>query len=82
MAADDRQTCKVIRSGDAYTGKQTFTYFAGVSAENTGFKHCIGCQFRFETRVEIFTDWLGEKIVIIFLHQIINNNFIWFHGDP
>ena len=36
MAADDRQTCKVIRSGDAYTGKQTFTYFAGVSAENTG----------------------------------------------
>jgi uncharacterized RmlC-like cupin family protein len=36
MAVHDKAACRVIRSGDAYTGKQTFTYFAGVSAENTG----------------------------------------------
>jgi uncharacterized RmlC-like cupin family protein len=36
MAAHDKPTCKVIRTGDSYTGKQTFTYFAGVSAQSTG----------------------------------------------
>ena len=29
-------TCKVIHTGEKYTGKQTFTYFAGISAENCG----------------------------------------------
>ena len=28
--------CKVIQPQDTYTGKQAFTYFAGISAENTG----------------------------------------------
>ncbi len=31
-----KPTCKVIHSGEKYTGKQTFTYFAGISAENCG----------------------------------------------
>lgn len=30
------KTCRVIRPGESYEGKQKFTYFAGVSAENTG----------------------------------------------
>ena len=29
-------TCKVIKPGHTYEGKQEFTYFAGISAENTG----------------------------------------------
>ncbi len=28
--------CAVIHPGETYTGKQAFTYFAGVSAENCG----------------------------------------------
>ena len=36
MARQDNPTCKVIQSGKTYTGKQTFTYFAGISAENCG----------------------------------------------
>lgn len=28
--------CKVIRPGATYEGKQAFTYFAGISAENCG----------------------------------------------
>lgn len=36
MATQNKPTCKVIQTGDSYTGKQAFTYFAGVSAENTG----------------------------------------------
>jgi len=36
MAGQPEPTCKVIRSGKKYTGKQTFTYFAGISAENCG----------------------------------------------
>ena len=31
-----KQTCKLIRPKGSYEGKQTFTYFAGISAENTG----------------------------------------------
>ena len=30
------ETCKVIKPGQTFTGKQEFTYFAGISAENTG----------------------------------------------
>lgn len=29
-------TCKIIKPGETYDGKQDFTYFAGISAENTG----------------------------------------------
>lgn len=29
-------TCRVIRPEHTYEGKQAFTYFAGISAENTG----------------------------------------------
>ncbi len=29
-------TCKLIRPENSYEGKQAFTYFAGISAENTG----------------------------------------------
>ena len=29
-------TCSVVPRGKTYTGKQAFTYFAGISAENTG----------------------------------------------
>lgn len=28
--------CRVIQPGESYEGKQDFTYFAGISAENTG----------------------------------------------
>ncbi|HMQ53017.1 MAG TPA: cupin domain-containing protein [Anaerolineae bacterium] len=31
-----KPVCAVIKSGQSYTGKQALTYFAGVSAENTG----------------------------------------------
>lgn len=31
-----KPTCRVVQTGETYTGKQAFTYFAGVSAENTG----------------------------------------------
>jgi uncharacterized RmlC-like cupin family protein len=31
-----KPTCKVIKTGETYTGKQAFTYFGGISAENTG----------------------------------------------
>ena len=36
MAGQQNPTCKVIHTGEKYTGKQTFTYFAGISAENCG----------------------------------------------
>ena len=36
MAARPRSTCKVIQPGETYTGKQAFTYFAGVSSRNCG----------------------------------------------
>ena len=29
-------TCKIIRTKETYEGKQAFTYFGGISAENTG----------------------------------------------
>jgi uncharacterized RmlC-like cupin family protein len=36
MTAQDKPTCAVIRTGETYTGKQAFTYFAGISADNVG----------------------------------------------
>ena len=30
------KTCQVIKPGESFKGKQEFTYFAGVSASNTG----------------------------------------------
>ena len=37
MTGQPKPTCKVIQSGgESYTGKQAFTYFAGISAENCG----------------------------------------------
>ncbi len=36
MATPSRPTCAVIHAGETYRGKQAFTYFAGISAENTG----------------------------------------------
>ena len=36
MPEQPNSSCKVIHSGETYTGKQTFTYFAGISAENCG----------------------------------------------
>lgn len=31
-----KKTCQLIKPGKSYEGKQDFTYFAGISAENTG----------------------------------------------
>lgn len=36
MRNHEKARCKVIQTGETYTGKQAFTYFAGISAENTG----------------------------------------------
>jgi uncharacterized RmlC-like cupin family protein len=37
MTMASKLTCKVIKSGEtSYTGKQAFTYFAGISAESVG----------------------------------------------
>ena len=36
MATQYKPTCAVIHPGETYTGKQAFTYFAGISAENCG----------------------------------------------
>ena len=36
MAVQSRPTCTVIRPGETYTGKQAFSYFAGVAADNCG----------------------------------------------
>jgi uncharacterized RmlC-like cupin family protein len=36
MATPDKPTCAVIHTGETYTGKQAFTYFAGISADNVG----------------------------------------------
>jgi uncharacterized RmlC-like cupin family protein len=36
MTDQDKPTCAVIRTGETYTGKQAFTYFAGISADNVG----------------------------------------------
>ena len=36
MTTKHKPTCALVRSGESYTGKQEFTYFAGVSAENCG----------------------------------------------
>ena len=36
MSKQRKLTCKVIQPEHTYEGKQAFTYFAGISAENTG----------------------------------------------
>ena len=36
MNDQKKPTCRVIHPGETYTGKQAFTYFSGISAENTG----------------------------------------------
>ena len=37
MTTQQKKTCKIIKAeGSSYTGKQAFTYFDGISAENTG----------------------------------------------
>ena len=36
MDTKHQPTCWVVPTGKTYTGKQAFTYFAGISAENTG----------------------------------------------
>ena len=36
MSEPNKESCKVVRSEGTYRGKQDFTYFAGISAENTG----------------------------------------------
>ena len=36
METKSTSTCVVVGTGETYKGKQDFTYFAGVSAENTG----------------------------------------------
>ena len=36
MEGQHKPTCAVIHPGETYTGKQAFTYFAGISAENCG----------------------------------------------
>lgn len=38
MPASSQPTCTVIRSTEAYEGKQGLTYFAGISAESVGAK--------------------------------------------
>lgn len=38
MPASSQSTCTVIRSTEAYEGKQGLTYFAGISAESAGAK--------------------------------------------
>ncbi len=35
---NDKPTCRLVHAGESYAGKQGMTYFAGVSAENTGSK--------------------------------------------
>jgi uncharacterized RmlC-like cupin family protein len=36
MNAETKAVCRVIKPGNTYLGKQAFTYFAGISRENTG----------------------------------------------
>jgi uncharacterized RmlC-like cupin family protein len=36
MDTKHKPTCSVVPAGKTYTGKQAFSYFAGISAENTG----------------------------------------------
>ena len=36
MTTTEALTCHVVQSKDTYEGKQAFTYFAGIAAENTG----------------------------------------------
>jgi uncharacterized RmlC-like cupin family protein len=36
MDTKHQPTCSVVPRGKTYTGKQAFSYFAGISAENTG----------------------------------------------
>lgn len=36
MTTQSEPTCRVIHPEETYRGKQAFTYFAGISADNTG----------------------------------------------
>lgn len=36
MNTQTKSTCQILHTGDTYTGKQAFTYFAGISAESAG----------------------------------------------
>ena len=36
MSDDARPTCRVVRPGETYAGKQGFDYHAGISAESVG----------------------------------------------
>ena len=36
METKVKPTCKIVKPGQQYTGKQAFTYFAGIAAETTG----------------------------------------------
>ena len=36
MSPQTKPTCQVLQPGATYTGKQAFTYFAGISAESVG----------------------------------------------
>ena len=38
MSETTSPTCRLVHAGERYAGKQGMTYFAGVSAENTGSK--------------------------------------------
>jgi uncharacterized RmlC-like cupin family protein len=36
MSSNDRPTCKLIRPGSTYDGKQGFSYFEGISSQSAG----------------------------------------------
>jgi uncharacterized RmlC-like cupin family protein len=38
MTNDEKPTCRVVRPGSTYAGKQGFDYVAGISAESAGAK--------------------------------------------
>ena len=42
MTTQTKPTCKLVRAGESYVGKQAFTYFAGVSAESAGAEAGMG----------------------------------------
>jgi uncharacterized RmlC-like cupin family protein len=38
MEATEKPTCRIVRPGSAYAGKQGLNYFAGIAAESVGAK--------------------------------------------
>ncbi|OJF97807.1 cupin domain-containing protein [Pararhizobium antarcticum] len=36
MSQSSQPTCRIVRPGDTYDGKQGFSYFAGIAAESVG----------------------------------------------